>query len=339
MTYVLGFVLSVFATLIPSLITIAILWWLDRYEREPLWLLVIVLLWGAVPSILMSLIAQVVIDVPLAALLGPTIIHETASASIIAPLTEETFKAMVILAIFLLHRREFDGVMDGILYGALVGFGFSMVEDVFYSMGSLFEGGWADWGMTVGLRVGLYNFNHALFTAATGLGFGLARNVKQTWLKVLLPLLGWAAALVLHGLHNAGAVLAGPTSGISCLLGTAVDWLGVIVMFILIIVATQRERHWFEELASEVEAGVISLDEYQTVTHPALRTSRGWRVLTRYGFGTWYRWNRYLGTIVELAYKKRQKKGAGEGAKTDRYIADLRQRIAYARTQLPQVGV
>ena len=334
MTCLLGTVLSILATLIPSLVAIAILWWLDRYEKEPLWLASIVFLWGAVPTIIMSLIFQLVLDLPLSALLGPSILYEATGAGIIAPLTEETFKALILLALFILYRREFDGVMDGILYGALVGFGFSVVEDVFYFMGSLLEGGWAGWATTVFLRVGLYNLNHALFAACTGVGFGLARNSKSTWAKLFLPLLGWITAMVLHGVHNFGAVLAEPTSGLTCVFGSLVDWMGVLAMLILIIVATRRERRWFEELAPEVAGGIITPDEYSLASQYRLRVRRGWQVLTGHGPGAWFRWSRYVQMIVDLAYQKHHKVAAGEGAKTDQLIADLRQRIAEARAEL-----
>ena len=336
MTCLLGTVLSILVTLIPSLIAIAILWWMDRYEKEPLWLLTIIFLWGAVPTILMSLVAQVILDLPLSALLGPSILYEAANVSIIAPLTEESFKALIILAIYVFYRREFDGVMDGIFYGALVGFGFSVVEDVFYFMGSLMEGGWASWGMTVALRVGLFNLNHSLFAACTGIGFGLARNSRKMWKKLLYPILGWIMAMALHATHNGGTVLADATAGLSCVLGSFVDWMGVLAMLVLILVVTRRERRWFEELIAEVAAGVVTPDEVQIASQPRLRFSRGWQILSRHGLGAWFRWSRYVQMIVDLAYKKHQKKVAGEGIKTDRLIAELRQRIARARPQLPR---
>jgi RsiW-degrading membrane proteinase PrsW (M82 family) len=338
MTCLLGTVLSILVTLIPSLITIIILWWLDRYEKEPLWLLAVIFLWGAVPTIVMSLIFQVVLDLPLSALLGPSILYETTSVSIIAPLTEETFKALIILAIFLFYRREFDGVMDGILYGALVGFGFSIVEDVFYFMGSLMEGGWGSWAVTAALRVGLFNLNHALFTACTGVGFGLARNSKGLGLKILFPTLGWITSMALHGIHNGGTVFAEATSGLTCVFGTLVDWMGVVAMLVLILAATSRERRWFEELAPEVANGIITPDEYHIASQYKLRVQRGWQVLTRHGIGTWFKWSRYVQMIVDLAYKKHQKSVAGEGEKTEQLIANLRQRIAQARAGLPQIG-
>jgi len=117
-TCFLGLLLSVLVTLIPSLVVIALLWWLDRYEKEPLWLLGIVFFWGAVPTIVLSLLAQIILDVPLTRVLGHSVLYPLTTMSIVAPLTEETFKALILLALFLFYRQEFDGVVDGILYGA-----------------------------------------------------------------------------------------------------------------------------------------------------------------------------------------------------------------------------
>jgi RsiW-degrading membrane proteinase PrsW (M82 family) len=339
MTCILGLILSILATLLPSLIAIAILWWLDRYEKEPLWLLSVVFFWGAVPTIIMSLVTQIVLDVPLTAVLGHTVLYPLASLSIVAPLTEETFKALILLAIYVFYRSEFDGLVDGILYGALVGFGFSIVEDTFYFMSSLLgEGGWAAWGTTVALRVGLYNLNHSLFTACTGVGFGLARNARQRWQRWLYPLLGWLAAMFLHGLHNGGSALAEATSGLSCLLLTLVDWMGALGMLILIVVAVQRERRWFQELDQELANGIITQQEYEIASNYRARLARGWQILIRYGPATWLRWNRYVQMVVDLAYKKHQKRAANEGPKTDEIIANLRTRIAAARANLPQIA-
>src|SRR4030042_6854338 len=97
-TCLLGAVLSLVVVLIPSLIAIVVLWWLDRYEKEPLWLLSIVFFWGAVPTIIISLIAQLILDVPLSAVLGHSVLYPLANMSVVAPLTEETFKGLILLA-------------------------------------------------------------------------------------------------------------------------------------------------------------------------------------------------------------------------------------------------
>ena len=335
MTCILGFVFSILATLLPSLLAIAILWWLDRYEKEPLWLLSIIFFWGAIPTVIMALIAQIILDIPVSYLLGKSILYSLTNLSIVAPLTEETFKALIILIIFVVYRQEFDSVMDGILYGALVGFGFSVVEDVMYLMGSLWNGGWGSWGMTAALRVGLYNLNHAMFTACTGVGFGLARNSKEWWKKLLFPMSGWLLAMLLHGIHNGGTVFAEQTCLLSCLGATLVDWIGVLTILVLVVVSVKREQSWFEELGPEISAGIITADEYQIASNYKVRFARGWAVFTRHGPIAWFKWSKFVQLIVDLAYKKHQKKVAGEGERTEKLIATLRQRIAQARPRLP----
>ncbi len=337
MTCVLGLILSILATLTPSLIAIAILWWLDRYEKEPLWLLSVIFFWGAIPTVIMALIAQIVLDIPVTMIFGKSVLYSLTSLSIIAPLTEESFKSLIILLIFLIYRREFDSIMDGILYGALVGFGFSVVEDVLYFMSSLISGGWGSWGVTVALRVGLYNLNHSLFTACVGVGFGLARNSKELWKKLLFPLTGWIMAMVLHGLHNGSTVFAEATYGLSCLGATLVDWGGVLVMLVLILVSMRQEARWFAELLPEIQAGLVTQDEYHIASNYRARFAHGWQVLIRHGPLAWFRWSRFVQLIVDLAYKKHQKQAAGEGVKTDQLIDTLRQRIAQTRPQIPTV--
>jgi hypothetical protein len=228
--------------------------------------------------------------------------------------------------------------MDGILYGSLVGFGFAIVETVFYLMGSLMEGGWAEWGVVVALRVGLYTLNHSLFTACTGVGFGLARNRRETWRRWVYPFLGWLVAVLLHAVHNAGSVLAEPTEGASILFITAVDWLGVLGMLALILFSVRREKRWFVELDPEIKDGVITPEEAQLASSYRARVARGWQILRQHGLSATFRWSRFVQTVVDLAYKKHQKKAAREGAATDKRIAALRERIASLRAELPIVG-
>ena len=331
-TCLLGLVASAWATLVPTLLVIAVLWWLDRYEKEPLWLLGIVFFWGAIPTIILSVMTQILLEPPLAARLGHSILSPLANTSVIVPLTEETFKALILLALFVSFRQEFDGVMDGILYGALIGFGFSVVEDMVYLMRVLLQGGgWREWGTMVALRIGLYNLNHSVFTACVGVGFGLARNTRKGWKRVLYPALGWAVAVSLHGIHNAGTVLADSTSSYLILGTTAVDWMGALGMLALIVLATQQEKSWFEELVPEVSSGVITPDEYRVAAVYRVRFRRGWHVLTHYGLRSYVRWNRFVQMIVDLAYKKHQVKAAGEGDETEDAIAGLRQQIAQTR--------
>ena len=334
MDIIFGLILSVLATAIPALIYITIIWWLDRYEREPLWLLTVTFLWGAVPAIILALIAQIVLDYPFE-LMGPGVVASVGMYGITPPLTEETVKALAVLGILLFHRREFDNVLDGIIYGALVGFGFSVTEDLFAFLGALFTEGWGSWGMTVLLRTGLYGLNHSFFTACTGAALGYARLSRETWKKVLVPLLGLGAAMAFHSLHNLGAVFAGQTACLSLVFATLVDWGGVLVLLVIMLLTTRQERLWIvAELQEEVGSGLISATEYTLASTYLERFKTRWRALTQEGWQRWRQWGRFFNLVTELAFKKHQLQAVSEGAQTVQLIERLRQQIRDLRIQM-----
>src|SRR4051794_18755620 len=113
--------------LAPALFYLLVLWWLDRYEKEPVSLIVLAFVWGAVPAIILGLIFESVLGIPLNDS-GP--IGDLTQGSLIAPVVEETVKGILVFVLFMAYRQEFDDVLDGIIYGAVVGLGFSVVEDV-----------------------------------------------------------------------------------------------------------------------------------------------------------------------------------------------------------------
>jgi RsiW-degrading membrane proteinase PrsW (M82 family) len=165
--------LSVLATALPTAVYLGVVWWLDRYEKEPLWLLAGAFAWGAVPAVVASLIAELIAGVPSGLLAGS--FASTIDSSLSAPIIEELVKGLAVLLIFLAFRAEFDDVLDGIVYGAMVGFGFAMTENVLYFLSAYSTGGLADWGAVVFLRSVVFGLNHALYTSIAGAGLGLAR--------------------------------------------------------------------------------------------------------------------------------------------------------------------
>ena len=64
---------------------------------------------------------------------------EAFGAVISAPLVEESAKAIILLIFFFAKRDEFDGVVDGIVYAAMVGLGFAMTENIQYYGRAAFE--------------------------------------------------------------------------------------------------------------------------------------------------------------------------------------------------------
>jgi protease PrsW len=189
---------ALIATLLAALsfpLLILICFWLDRYEPEPASYRLAALGWGAVAVVVLSFIAEQF-------LFGLPGTNEFIAAAVGAPVVEEFAKGLFFVAIIIFRRYEVDGLLDGIVYGALVGIGFAFIEDIVYYLQSLESG---QLGITFFLRGIMSPFAHPLFTAATGIGIGIAVSTTSTAVRVFAPILGFLAAVLMHGIWNGSA--------------------------------------------------------------------------------------------------------------------------------------
>jgi protease PrsW len=132
------------------------------------------------------------------------------SAVVQAPIVEEAAKGLGIFLLFVAARRAFDGPVDGVVYGALVGAGFAFTENVQYFAVSLIEGGVAQVSSTFILRAVLSPFAHVMFTCVIGFAFGLAaRRSLRAGAALGYGFVGFLVAVALHALWNGSAVLTG----------------------------------------------------------------------------------------------------------------------------------
>jgi len=201
-TGVTGLVTGFVVALVPVLVVVPALLWLDRFEAEPTSLLLFTFAWGAVVATFVALVVNTYSTVLLRDAGGDI----STTAVLVAPWVEETAKGSVVLLVLLLRRREFDGVVDGIVYAGLAGVGFAFTENVLYLGRALQEGGTAGLAVTFVLRAVFGPFAHPLFTMATGIGLGVAATTRRRWLRVVAPLVGWLCAVGLHALWNLSAV-------------------------------------------------------------------------------------------------------------------------------------
>jgi len=333
----LGFFFSILIGLATTALYVTLVWWLDRHEKEPLSLAAAAFLWGAIPAILASIIAELVLDVPLVTL-GESLAYDMISSGLVAPVVEEVVKAMALLGIFLFWRHEFDNVLDGIIYGALVGFGFAMTEDLFYTIASLSEGGWGDWSVVVFMRHALFGLNHSFFTALTGIGLGYARLARERWKRWSAPLLGLGAAITFHAVHNLGASLA----EVNCLIilfSLVADWGGVLVVVgIALATAHQEQQCIAAELRSEVPAGILSGREYRVASSYRRRFATRWRALRAGDWRAWRQWGRLFHLLTELAFKKHQRRTLGDERGNAAIIARLRRDIMALRREMSLIA-
>jgi len=300
MSFTAVLLISIIAAAIPTIFYVALIYWVDRYEKEPWWLLITAFLWGAVPSILIAFIFNTLFSLPIYLLVGDNPGNALA-ASFIAPPVEESIKGLAVLGIFFLWRHEIDSPLDGIIYGAMVGMGFAMVENVYYFVNVFGEGGFEAWGINVFMRAVIFGLNHALFTSVSGLGVALARMTPNLAARLVLPIGGWMAAVFLHFLHNASVSF----NSAFCFVALISDWGGVLLLLLIIVWALWQERNWLRQyLAEEVQLGTMTINQYQLMTSSRERSRYLFNALTSQGVGAYGRNRRFFQRCSELAYKK-----------------------------------
>jgi len=340
-----------------ALVPLAVLRFLDRRERESPWLFAAAFLWGgfiatalALPfnTAFFKLVDDWLAHHPmLTVILGPEA-SMMLVAPISAPIAEELAKALGVLLLFWLLRPEFDNMRDGLVYGALVGLGFTWFEAALYVVNVYAKFGVAAYGLQLGARYALFGLGgHAMFTALFGASLGFALQTRRKWLRILAPIAGLTLAITAHMLNNAlplFATLARITAGklpseseqipdvgfFQAFMTGSLIQLTIFVPFLLIMaLAVWRSGRWErrvirEELANEVGRSVTP-EEYQAVVSDRmLRTRRVGRMHPQTSAAL-------VNAQNELAFRKRRVQDEGGDPERDSLVAEWREDIRRLR--------
>ncbi len=264
--------LAALFAVIPLFIVVPVFLWLDRLEAEPWRYLAFAFLWGGVAA-------------PVGALVFNTGIHwllvrsgsrdaDALSAIFSAPLVEEGLKGMAVLLVLVLRRREFDGVIDGIVYAGMAGAGFAFSENILYLGRAYDEAGMQGLTGLFILRCLVGPFAHPLFTACTGIGLGLAASVARSVpARIGFGLGGYAVAMLLHGVWNLSASVG------SYWKVYAAFQVPIFVGFlVLVVVLRNREAGLIRRYLSQyADAGWLTHPEVAMLASlPARRQARAW---------------------------------------------------------------
>lgn len=307
--------------------SVALIWFLDRFEKDPIWLLALVFLWGAVPAIFAAGTLNSIFRYPLDVVFGPYLGHAL-TASFVAPPVEETAKGLALLILFFVLRHRFTDVLAGIVFGAIVGAGFAWVEDMDYIWKALSEGGTELMTMVFFVRVFLFGFGHAFYTALTGMGFGFARELRNRWLGAGAVLFFFALAMAGHFFHN---FLATFFRGGGFLVGLLVHWMGLGGLCIVVVAAWVYQWKWIKvELREEVELGNIGERDYRQVSKWFGRLGWELKFLAALDLEGFMRIRKMFNQLVRLAFLKRDYRRR-PSKDTQRRIDETRARVALLR--------
>ncbi len=298
-------VASIIAAIIPAALYTGIIYWVDRYEKEPLWLLATAFLWGAIPSIIFALIFNEVFGFPFYVIFGAET-GDALVATLVAPFVEELIKAAVLFIILFWWRHQIDSLLDGIIYGAVAGMGFAMVENVFYFEAVFAQEGIEGWQANIFLRAIIFGFNHSLYTAMSGLGIAIARLTKHRFWRIVAPIVGISLAMFLHFMHNGLASFGYEFFGDALLVPLLFNAWGGVSLTVLIIIGTLwQERRWIRSyLKEEVSAGVLTESQFSVVSSNLGRFGKNWQMLFSRGMGDYFKHKRFLSRCSKLAYLK-----------------------------------
>ncbi len=295
---------------------------LDRYDPEPTWALALVFTWGALGACGFSAPINSVV----AAIAG-----ESFGAAICAPIVEEFFKGLSLFGMFYFWRREFDGVIDGIIYATFAALGFAAVENVVYYARAGTGHATVDLTSIFILRGIVTPWAHPLFTSMTGIGFGLSRESTSPFARWLYPLLGYAAAVFLHAVWNGAAVLSTALE-IPLVVLLLPLWFVFVLGFsgMVLALSLRRGRIIREYLQDEVLIGTLTREEFALVgsAFGQFRARTGPQGKLR---------GELIATAARLALSKWHATRAMQGQMRTisfDFIAPLRERIAQLRSEL-----
>ena len=275
-TGVMAFLIGLCLALLPMMVVLRAIRWLDRYEPEPRGIALFAFFWGATVAALAAAVLNTAGAVAIARTGGETD-GMAATSVLVAPWVEEAAKGLAVLLVLWFRRAEVDGVVDGIVLAGLAGVGFAFTENVLY-FGRAFLAGGEELGVAGGifavgftflLRGVLSPFAHPLFTAMIGIGIGLAATTRSGAVRWLAPVGGYLLAVLLHATWN-WASLSGVTGFLSGYLVVMVPAFALTVT--LAVWSRRREgalvrRH----LPAYVDAGWLAPEDVAMVASMARR--------------------------------------------------------------------
>ncbi|WP_199833719.1 PrsW family intramembrane metalloprotease [Streptomyces sp. NRRL B-3648] len=209
-----GFLVGLGLAVLPVPWLIAAFRWLDRVQPGPWRNLVFSFAWGACAAALIAIVANSFATKWIATSTADPAGADTLGATVIAPVVEESAKAAAVLLVFLFRRRDFTGIVDGVVIAGITATGFAFTENILY-LGTAFgtdqltgdRGIASVTAATFFVRIVMSPFAHPLFTVLTGIGFGIAAlsAERQHVRRVLLPVCGLLLAMGMHAFWNSSS--------------------------------------------------------------------------------------------------------------------------------------
>jgi RsiW-degrading membrane proteinase PrsW (M82 family) len=298
----------------PMIGMVFFIWWIDRYDREPLRYLFGSFFWGALGAFIISVIGSE-LSLEIFGELSPE--REIAiGTTVVAPIVEEAMKGAVLF--LLLRFRDFDNVTDGLVYGAAAGLGFGMTENFFYFIGYARQQPIEEWLNLLFIRSVFTAYMHSAATATFGAGVSRLKN--SGWGAIFSVICFYIIAVVLHAGWNTLLRIEKPeTGGLAILL--LLLYFGII--FLLFVIGIRKERRQREKLLEEEFAAGILPSNFKKIlfSYRAMRKGN-W-------FPAYLNKDKYLSLVSRLVMHRSAYTRASENRRKilDGEITEIRQEL------------
>lgn len=294
------------------------IWWLDRYEREPIYMIGLTFLWGALGGTTLGCGINTILDA-FAKIVISEQVTTVMSTVIFAPVSEEFTKALIFLP--LLFTRHIDNETDGLIYGAAAGLGFATIENILYFAGAVQNGAVAFFTLIV-MRTMFSALVHCISSALFGMAVGMVRHRPTSARTLIVLAIGFALAVTNHALWNGITVFsstqeATQTQIVLMLVNMTLVVIASLTMFALTQLSLNREHKLIaRHLQQEAE-------EFATFPHHHAAIVPFWRKRRKSGWlEPHIAKDRYIRELTLLAFRRHQLELADEN-KRDKYLGDI----------------
>src|SRR4030095_10149087 len=230
--------LAGFFSVVPMVMYLIIIWWMDRYEREPFWLVSLNFIWGATGAIIFGIIWSIIMGLGVSEFIYQFAkdsdigtLNNLAGAVVVAPLVEESTKGIFLLIIA--FSKNFDGPVDGAVYGGAVGLGFGMTENFLYFLS--FPKDYTSLIILIIIRTLFSAVLHCCTQAVFGAAIGFAK-FRGFLAKLFIIPLGLGLGMFMHFMWNLTVSFSS-----TALIGFAFMIISVIIIFIIFQLAVYSE--------------------------------------------------------------------------------------------------
>lgn len=296
---------------------LVVIWWLDRYEREPFWLTLLVFAWGGFGGTSLGCLCSIPFVLG-AAVVGGEAAGSVFGAVVVAPVIEEITKGLVFFGLF--FTRHLDNQTDGLIYGAATGLGFAAVENISYAL-QFAEQGTSALIFLVFMRTFFSAIVHCISSGILGMMIGYASHRSGAARWVVWPAIGLALASLNHAIWNGLATAAefqviGEPSGLLIVLAvliviTAAAGMFGLTQYSLFLEHKMIRRH----LLAEAAQGVLPAEHAEVIPFWMRRRRRDW-------LPAHVPQERYIRAATQLALRHNQLEIA-RGERRERYLAEI----------------